>query len=76
MEPYERFVRDERLVEFISKEIERRTERFSNFERVKKFRILPRDLTMEENELTPSLKVRRRVVLEHFADVVDEMYRE
>jgi len=75
MEPYERFVRDERLVEFISKEIERRTERFSNFERVKKFRILPRDLTMEENELTPSLKVRRRVVLEHFADAVDEMYR-
>ena len=36
--------------------------------------ILPRDLTVDEGELTPSLKVRRAVVERHFSDQLDSMY--
>ncbi len=46
----------------------------NRWETIKKFRILPRDLTVEDGELTPSLKVKRRVVSEHFADEISQMY--
>ncbi|HEY8409483.1 MAG TPA: long-chain fatty acid--CoA ligase [Gaiellaceae bacterium] len=43
-------------------------------EQVKRFAILPRDFTQEEGELTPTLKLRRRVVQEHFADEIEQLY--
>ena len=36
--------------------------------------ILPRDFEMEHGEVTPTLKLKRRVVLEHFADDVESLY--
>jgi long-chain acyl-CoA synthetase len=44
------------------------------FERVRRFAILPRELTMEAGEITPTLKVRRRVVTDHFAELITELY--
>ena len=41
---------------------------------MKRFAILPRDFTMEAGEITPTLKLKRRAILEHFADTVDELY--
>ena len=46
----------------------------NRWETVKKFSILERDLTIEEGELTPSLKLRRRVVAERFKDRLDAHY--
>ncbi len=46
----------------------------SRFEQVKRFAILPRDFTMEDGEITPTLKLKRRVILEHFADAVETLY--
>ena len=46
----------------------------SRFEQIKRFAILPRDFTMERDEVTPTLKLKRRVVIEHFAEVVDALY--
>lgn len=46
----------------------------SRYEQVKRFVILPRDFTMEAGEVTPTLKLRRRAVLEHFEEQVDELY--
>ena len=46
----------------------------SNFEQIKRFVILPRDFTMERDEVTPTLKLKRRAVIQHFADAVDELY--
>jgi len=46
----------------------------SRFEQIKRFTILPRDFEMDRGEVTPTLKLRRRVVLEHFADDVDALY--
>ena len=46
----------------------------ASFETIKRFAILPRSLTVEHKELTPTLKLRRMTVLEHFRDVVDSLY--
>jgi len=43
-------------------------------EQIKKFTILPRDFSQEEGEVTPTLKLRRRIVQEHFADEIEQLY--
>ncbi len=48
--------------------------RLNRWETIKDFRVLPRDLTVEDGELTPSLKIKRKVVTEHFAAELDSMY--
>jgi long-chain acyl-CoA synthetase len=48
--------------------------RLNRWETVKRFAILDRDLSIEDGELTPSLKVKRRVVEKTFAGHIDEMY--
>ena len=48
----------------------------SRYEQVKRFAILPRDFTMEAGEITPTLKLRRRAVQEHFAAEIDALYSE
>jgi long-chain acyl-CoA synthetase len=43
-------------------------------ERIKAWRILPRELTVTSGELTPTLKVKRSVVISRFGDLIEEMY--
>jgi long-chain acyl-CoA synthetase len=43
-------------------------------EQIKRFSILPRDFSQEEGEITPTLKLRRRVVQEHFRDEIEQLY--
>jgi long-chain acyl-CoA synthetase len=46
----------------------------SRYEQIKRFAILPRDFTMEDDELTPTLKLKRRVVSEHFPNELEGLY--
>jgi long-chain acyl-CoA synthetase len=48
--------------------------RLNRWETVKKFTILPRDLSIESGELTPSMKIKRKVVETRFADSIEKMY--
>jgi long-chain acyl-CoA synthetase len=43
-------------------------------EQIKRFAILPRDFSQEEGEVTPTLKLRRKIVHEHFADEIGQLY--
>jgi long-chain acyl-CoA synthetase len=47
---------------------------FSNPEQVKKFSILPRDFTIDDGELTPTLKIRRKQIRENWSSVIESMY--
>jgi long-chain acyl-CoA synthetase len=46
----------------------------SQFERIKKIRLLPREFTIESGELTPTLKVRRKIVEEKWRDDIERIY--
>ncbi len=48
--------------------------RLNRWETVKKFVILPRDLSIEEGELTPSMKIKRRIVEKSFANEIESLY--
>ncbi len=58
----------------VQRELDLVNGRLSSFETVKKFVILPRDFTIEGGELTPTLKVKRKVVIERYRAVIDELY--
>ena len=58
----------------IQREIDTAMAGFSNYERIKEFTILPRLFTIEDGELTPTLKVIRKVVLDHFSESVEKNY--
>ncbi len=46
----------------------------SRFEQIKRFTILPRDFSAEEGEVTPTLKLKRRVCAEHFVREIEQLY--
>lgn len=65
---------DPKVVELLTKETLKACERFSHFEQVKKIAVLPRELSQDSGELTPTLKVKRRVVNKHFKNEIDGIY--
>jgi long-chain acyl-CoA synthetase len=50
--------------------------RLASFEQIKKFRVVDHEFTLDDGQLTPSLKVRRRVVNDMYAELIDSMYEE
>jgi long-chain acyl-CoA synthetase len=66
--------RHPRVAELIEREVQDVNKHLASYESIKYFRILDRDFSQETGELTPSLKVKRKVVTERYRDVIDEMY--
>ena len=66
--------RDERVRELVQSVVDEANRDRSRHEQVKRFAILPRDFTMEEGEVTPTLKLRRRAVHEHFESEIERLY--
>ena len=67
-------VGDERVRQLVQGVVDETNRERSRYEQVKRFALLPRDFTMEHGEVTPTLKLRRRAVIEHFADEIEDLY--
>jgi long-chain acyl-CoA synthetase len=66
--------RDERVRALVQGVVDDVNRERSRFEQVRRFAILPRDFSVDEGEITPTLKLKRRAALQHFADAVEELY--
>ena len=70
------FTDNEDIFNYVSDEIEKLNQKFSNPEQIKKFSILPRDFSIDEGELTPTLKIRRKQINDNWSEVINAMYSE
>ncbi len=70
----EQLAANEEVRATIQRHIDRINEKFARVEQVKKFVILPRDLSQESGELTPTMKVKRNVVADKYAGEVESLY--
>lgn len=71
---YEEIVASPQARDMVQSYIDELNAGLNRWEQIKRFHILGRDLSVEEGELTPSLKLRRKAVAEKFAGDIDEMY--
>ncbi|MDY7096164.1 MAG: long-chain fatty acid--CoA ligase [Acidobacteriota bacterium] len=67
---------DSRVLEEVERAIERVNQRVARVESVRKFRVLPQPFTVDAGELTPSLKLKRRVIYEHYSAEIESMYED
>jgi long-subunit acyl-CoA synthetase (AMP-forming) len=58
----------------VKKAVERANKELAGYEAIKKFRILPQDFSIDGGELTPTMKVRTKKVLEKYKDVITALY--
>jgi len=65
-----------RVLDLYRRRVEEKMRGLPSYETVKKFRLLPRELTQEKGELTPTLKLRRRVIEERYAALIESIYKE
>ncbi|HYP25493.1 MAG TPA: long-chain fatty acid--CoA ligase [Blastocatellia bacterium] len=67
-------ISDKRVVEMVRSEVKRLTAELADYEKVKRVALLPKEFTIDGGELTPTLKVRRRVVEEKYGGVIESLY--
>ncbi len=72
----EEFCRHPRIIDLFERQITARTPDLAQFEKIKRVALLAHELTVESGELTPTLKVKRRVVDEKYRELIDRIYAE
>lgn len=71
----EQLLRDRRIREFYEQRLEELQQGLARHEKVKRFTLLPKEFSMEDGELTNTLKIRRPVIAERYANEINEMYQ-
>jgi long-chain acyl-CoA synthetase len=62
------------VAEAVQAAVNRVNKQLADFERIRRFRILPREFSIENGELTPTMKIRRSQVLENERQLISELY--
>ncbi|KAA3659126.1 MAG: long-chain fatty acid--CoA ligase [Calditrichaeota bacterium] len=73
-ETWDDLLKTEPLVALINTEIEKQNQLLASFESIKKMIILPNEFTIESGELTPSMKIKRKVVLDRYKEQLEALY--
>lgn len=68
-------VKHPKVVERVQRIVDEKNSQLQSYARIKRFALVPGDFTQEGGELTPTLKVRRKVVVEKYRDLIEELYR-
>lgn len=65
---------NKQLLDMMLKEVSRLTPDLAQYEKIKKVALIENEFTIENGELTPTLKIKRRIVEEHYKELIDKMY--
>ncbi|GEN76455.1 AMP-dependent synthetase/ligase [Chryseobacterium hagamense] len=71
---WEDIVKNEKINDFYKEKIKELQGELSDYEKVKRFTLMPAEFDINAGEITPTLKVKRGVVLKKYADIIEEMY--
>ncbi|NGZ13126.1 long-chain fatty acid--CoA ligase [Vibrio aestuarianus] len=69
-------IKNNQVVEMLEKRVNDLQKELAKFEQVKKFKLLPKAFSMDKGELTPTQKLRRKVINDRYQDEIEEMYKE
>ena len=73
---YVSLTRSAQVQKLIESEIERVNQQFARVEQIKKFRLIEKKLGAEDEELTPTMKLKRKLVSQKYAELIESMYRD
>jgi len=71
----EEFCKHPRIINLFRRQIDAATQALAQFETVKAFALIKDELTVDGGDLTPTLKVKRRVINTKYQELIDEIYR-
>jgi len=71
----EELAQNEEIIDFLFGRVELLQSQFTSYEKIKRFTLLPEPFRIETGELTNTLKLRRKVILERYAALIEKMYR-
>lgn len=71
----EDLVKMKQIVEMLEKDFSEFQKKLANYERVRKFTLLSKPFSIESGEMTPSLKLKRKVIEERYKDLIEDMYK-
>jgi long-chain acyl-CoA synthetase len=69
-------INNQKVIDRIQKEVDTFNAEFGKFEQIKKIKLLPAEFSIEGGELTPTLKLKRKVIMAKYDALVEEIYKE
>jgi long-chain acyl-CoA synthetase len=71
---HDEWSRDAAATRLVQREIAQLTAELADYERVRRVALLPQEFTIDGGEMTPTLKIKRRVVDEKYGELINELY--
>jgi long-chain acyl-CoA synthetase len=68
------FIQNKEIIDWIGQDVRRLSNELAKFERIKNFKVKRNPFSMDEGEITPTLKAKRKVIEKKYAEDIDEMY--
>ena len=68
-------LKQSQVIEYISKQLQKFQSDLPDYEQIKKFTLLPTAFTIERDEITPTLKLKRKVIYANYSREIEAMYR-
>src|SRR5690606_3118242 len=69
------FISEPEIIEWINEDVKRFSSELAKFERIKNFIVKRRPFSIDEGELTPTLKAKRRIIEKKYAEQIDDLYK-
>ncbi|MEE8278236.1 MAG: long-chain fatty acid--CoA ligase, partial [Thermoanaerobaculia bacterium] len=70
------FLKQDRVRQLIATEIDAVNNKLARYEQIRIWELLPDEFTIETGELTPTQKIKRRVINQKYGDIIERLYRE